>query len=153
MKIWIDADSCPVKIREIAEKASQRTGTPLVMVSNRIIPHKKSELTENIVVGNNPDEADNFIFDNAQGYDIVITRDIPLADRLVKNDINVINDRGIVYTKENIRERLSIRNLMLEIRGAGLKIDEETSFNAKDVQNFSNSFDSLLTKLIKLCNN
>ncbi len=152
MKIWIDADSCPVKIREIIEKAAERTGTQLIMVANRKIPHKISGFITDIVVENGQDGADNYILNYAQGFDIVVTRDIPLADALVKKGINVINDRGAFYTAENIGERLSIRNIMLKMRESGLKIDEQTTFSRKDVQKFANTFDSLLTKLIKLCN-
>jgi uncharacterized protein len=152
MKIWIDADSCPVKIREIIEKAAERTGTRLLFVANRKIPHRESNLITDVVVDNGSDIADSYILENAESCDIVVTRDIPLADELVKRKINVINDRGDNYTPENIRERLSIRNLMLTIRESGLRINEESSFSTKDVQNFANTFDSLLTKLIKVYN-
>jgi len=152
MKIWIDADSCPVKIREIIEKASERTDTGMILVANRKIPHKASALITDIVVDDGPDAADNYLLENAESCDIVVTRDIPLADELVKKGINVINDRGDYYTRENIRERLSIRNIMLTIRDSGLKINEESTFSTKDIQKFANTFDSLLSKLIKVYN-
>ena len=153
MKIWIDADSCPVKVREIVLKAAERTSIPLVLVANKKIPHKESKIVKDIIVDHALDAADDYIFSNTEKNDIVITRDIPLAEKLVGKSINVINDRGIQYTSENVKERLSIRNIMLTIRESGLKIDEETSFNQKDLQKFANLFDSLLTKMIKVCNN
>ncbi|MDX9799877.1 MAG: YaiI/YqxD family protein [Spirochaetia bacterium] len=150
MKIWIDADSCPVKIREIIENAAVRTSIPLVLVANRSIPHRKSIIITDVIVEEGPDSADDYIIDNAGEFDIVITRDIPLAHELVKRNVSVINDRGSYYTKENVGERLSIRNIMLLMRDSGMKINEETSFSLKDIQNFANTFDSLLTKRIKL---
>jgi len=150
MKIWIDADSCPVKIREIIENAAIRTSTPLVLVANRKIPHRKSGIITDVIVEEGPDSADNYILEFAGEFDIVITRDIPLAHELVQRNVSVINDRGSSYTRENIGERLSIRNIMLVMRESGLKINEETSFSLKDIQNFANTFDSLLTKRIKL---
>lgn len=148
MKIWIDADSCPIRIREIIEKASLRTKTPLIFAANRLIPHGKSTLFEDIILQPDPDSADNYITDNAASSDIVITRDIPLAQRLVEKDIKVINDRGNFYTPENIKERLSIRNFMHDLRESGFKTDTEKHINQKDVQKFANTFDSLLTKMI-----
>ncbi|MCL2293702.1 MAG: YaiI/YqxD family protein [Spirochaetes bacterium] len=153
MKIWIDADSCPVKVREVVLKAAERTKTALILVANKKIPHKNSEIVKNIIVENDLDAADNYIFNNTEKNDIVITRDIPLAEKLVSKNINVINDRGTQYTPENIKERLSIRNIMYAIRESGLETDRETNYNQKDLQKFANLFDSLLTKMIKLCNN
>lgn len=153
MKIWIDADSCPVKVRDVVLKAAERTGTELLLVANKKIPHRNSEIVKDIIVENGPDAADDYICNNTQKNDIVITRDIPLAERLVRKSINVINDRGKQYTSENIKERLSIRNIMLAIRESGLKTDEETNFSPKDLQKFANLFDSILTKMIKICNN
>lgn len=148
MKIWIDADSCPIRIREIIEKASLRTKTSLIFAANRLIPHGKSTLFEDVILLPNPDSADNYITDNAASSDIVITRDIPLAQRLVAKDIKVINDRGRFYTPENIKERLSIRNFMHDLRESGFKTDTEKQICQKDVQKFANTFDSLLTKMI-----
>ena len=149
MKIWIDADSCPVQIRNIVSKASKRRGINLVLAANREIPVKKHEYVECIVVPEGADSADLYIVENCREGDLVITRDIPFASKLVEKGINVINDRGEEFTKENIGERLSIRNFMLEMRVSGLKINEEKSFSNKDVQLFSNTFDKIVTKLIK----
>ncbi len=95
------------------------------------------------------DSADMYIVDNCREGDLVITRDIPFASKLVEKGINVINDRGEEFTKENIGERLSMRNFMLEMRVSGLKINEEKSFGNKEVQLFSNTFDKIVTKLVK----
>lgn len=149
MKIWIDADSCPVQIRNIVFRAAQRRGIPLTLVANREIPVKKHENIEFIKVDEGADIADQYILDESEQGDLVITRDIPFASNLVANEITVINDRGDEFTKENIGERLSMRNFMLDIRQSGLKINEEKSFGQKDIQLFSNTFDKIVTKLLK----
>lgn len=149
MKIWIDADSCPVQIRNIVFRASQRRGIPLTLVANREIPVKKHESIEFIKVSEGADIADQFILDESEPGDLVITRDIPFASNLVEKGITVINDRGEEFSRENIRERLSMRNFMLDIRQSGLKINEEKSFGQKDIQLFSNTFDKIVTKLLK----
>ena len=149
MKIWIDADSCPVQIRSIVSRASEKREIKMILVANREIPVNKHEYTESVVVPEGADSADTYIFENSEEGDLVITRDIPFASKLVEKGINVINDRGDEFTRENIGERLSMRNFMLEMRVSGLKINEEKSFGNKDVQLFSNTFDKIITKLMK----
>ncbi len=149
MKIWIDADSCPVQIRNIVLKGSERTGVEVTLVANREIPFKKNKRTDIVIVADKPDAADLYIIDNCKTGDLVITRDIPMAAELVQKDISVINDRGYQFTKENIGERLSMRNFMLDIRLAGLKINEDKCFSKKEIQLFSNTFDRIMTKMMK----
>ncbi|OJF76924.1 MAG: hypothetical protein BKP49_04980 [Treponema sp. CETP13] len=147
--IWIDADSCPVQVREVIIRASMRLDIPAIFVANRSISLPKNKLLSMIVSEATPDAADNIIVEKSMIRDIVITRDIPLANRLVEKKVRVINDRGIVYDEENIRQRLSIRNFNLELFNMGLVGEKSSSFGKKELQNFANCFDRELQKKIK----
>lgn len=149
MTIWIDADSCPVRVRQIVCKASLRLSVTLVFVANRPIPITNHELVSFVQTDDEEQSADNYIVAYSKKGDLVITRDIPLAASLVEKGVIVINDRGFLFTADNVRERLSVRDFMYEIRSNGLMTDRMGVFNKKDIQNFSNTFDSVLTKLIK----
>ena len=150
MTIWIDADSCPVRVRQIVCKASLRLSVPLVFVANRSIPVTNHELIGFVKTDEKEQSADNYIIASSKKGDLVITRDIPLAATLVGLGVAVINDRGVLFTPDNIRERLSIRDFMYEVRSNGLMTDRMSTFSKKDLQNFSNTFDSVLTKLLKV---
>lgn len=149
MTIWVDADSCPVRVREIICKASLRLSVIAVFVANRLIPVASHELINFVVTSGDEQSADNYIIEHSKKGDLVITRDIPLAATLVGLGIAVINDRGVLFTPDNVRERLSMRDFMYEVRSNGLMTDKMGAFNKKDLQNFSNTFDSVLTKLLK----
>ena len=149
MTIWVDADSCPVRVREIICKASLRLSVTAVFVANRLIPVASHELINFVVTSGDEQSADNYIIEHSKKGDLVITRDIPLAAALVELGIAVINDRGVLFTPDNVRERLSMRDFMYEVRSNGLMTDKMGAFNKKDLQNFSNTFDSVLTKLLK----
>lgn len=150
MKIWVDADSCPRQVRDIIQRASERLLLPLVFVANRPIPATKSARLSMIVAEAGPDAADDYIVDHAEPGDLAITRDIPLAKRLVDLDIRVINDRGTVYTAENVGERLSVRNMMLELYRNGLMPERTGQFGKRELQDFSNALDRELSKLTRL---
>lgn len=149
MIIWVDADSCPVKIRDIISKASKRLSVKSIYVANREIPVRLHDFIEKVITSADEQSADRYIIENIGDKDIVITRDIPLADELVDKGIIVLNDRGTIYTKDNIKERLSIRNYMQEARELGLAFESTSRFDAKDVQKFSNAFDKVLTSKLK----
>lgn len=144
MKIWVDADSCPVKIRDIIAKASKRVCIQTIFVANREIPVRLHEFISKVITSSEDQSADKYIVDNIETEDIVITRDIPLADELVHEGLTVLNDRGVIYTFENIKERLSIRDFMQEARELGLGYETTSRFGPKDIQNFSNAFDKVL---------
>ncbi len=146
MKIWIDADACPKVVKEILFRAAIRTKTQLTLVANQYIPKPKSPLINAIQVKQGFDEADNYIVDNLDVGDIVITADIPLASDAVDKGANVINPRGEQYTEENIKQRLRMRNLMEELRSTGEVSGGPSSYNKKDGQNFANCLDRLLAK-------
>jgi len=148
MKIWIDADSCPRQVREITCRASTRLSIPILFVANRKIPFPPIPNAEMIIADDSPDAADDYIVEHAEYPDLVITRDIPLAKRLVDKQIPVINDRGTVYTERNINDRLSSRNLMLELYQIGITPEKTKQFGKKELQDFANALDRELTRLI-----
>ncbi len=149
MKIWIDADSCPKPVKEIVEKAAVREKVELIFTANRKIPLAENELFTMIVTDSSDQSADKYIVDNVDEGDLVITRDIPLADELVTKKIVVLNDRGVLYTSENIKERLSVRNFMYELREYGGGVERHTRFGPKEKQAFANAFDRQLRIMLK----
>lgn len=149
MKIWVDADSCPKPVREIVERAAKRLAVPLVYTANRKIPMEENELFSMVVTDAGDQSADLYIVENAEADDLVITRDIPLADQLVEREITVLNDRGVLYTRENIKERLSVRNFMYELREYGGGVERHSVFGPKEKQAFANAFDRELRKMLK----
>ena len=146
MHILADADALPVSIREILFRAAERTGIPLVLVANIPLKLPRSPLISGIVVPAGPDEADDKIASMAQPGDLVVTADIPLADRAVKKGALVIDPRGNLISKDNISEKLTIRNLKEELRNCGIETGGPPPFTAKDIQSFANQLDRLITK-------
>lgn len=147
--IWVDADSCPIPVKDIIFRFCKRLQIKLIFVANHEIPMPKSQLFQMIVCDATPDAADNYIVDNAMKNDIVITRDIPMAARLLEKNITTINDRGLLFTSENIREKLSLRNFNKELYDNGILSDKTSTFSKKDVNNFANCFDREIQKKLK----
>ena len=146
MKIWIDADACPKVVKDILFRASQRTKTAVTLVANQYIPKPKSPLINSIQVKQGFDEADNYIVEHLEPNDIVITADIPLASDAIDKGAVVINPRGDLYTEENIKQRLSTRDLMEELRSTGVVSGGPSAYGPKDGQSFANCLDRLLAK-------
>lgn len=149
MMIWVDADSCPVRIREIICKAACRVNIEAVFVANRKIPLPQSHNIKTIITDNTEQSADLYIIENAACSDIVVTRDIPLAKVLVEKNITVINDRGVLFTYENINTLLSSRNFMYQLAMNGLTPEKTSSFGKREIQKFANCFDSQIQKMLK----
>ena len=147
MTLWVDADSCPRSIRDIVCRAGKRLDAEVVFAANRAVACPKEFGVKMVILPQEKDAADNYIARNAVAGDLVVTRDIPLAKRLVDLDLAVINDRGTLYTRENIAERLSIRNFMLELCNSGLKPDSTQRFGARDIKAFADTFDKTLSRL------
>jgi uncharacterized protein YaiI (UPF0178 family) len=146
VKIWIDADACPKVIKEIAFKTSARLKIPVSLVANSYMNIPQHPLITFVKVDSGDDVADMYIVENLQAEDIVITADIPLAYEVVKKDAIAINPRGEPYTEENIGERLSMRDLMKDLRDSGMETGGPSAFSDKDRINFSNSLNRILTK-------
>lgn len=149
MTFFVDADSCPVRIREIICKTAQRLQKPALFVANRLIPIPKMSYCKTLITGAEDQAADTYILAHAVPGDIVITRDIPLAKQLVDAHICVLNDRGTVYTAENINERLSLRDFMYELSANGLAPERTKAFGKKEIMEFACSFDRETQKVLK----
>lgn len=146
MTIWIDADACPVPVREIVLRAGQRTNTALVFVANSPLPIPRRPLIKAVQVSQGFDVADNYISQHAQVKDLVITQDIPLAAEIVEQGITALNPRGELYTVENIRQRLAMRNFAEELRNIGQISGGPNKFGDKEKQTFANALDRWLQK-------
>lgn len=150
-KIWVDADSCPSRIRDIILKNAKRLSLEVSFVANRNIPFSLSDsLFSMIVCPNEEGAADNYIVSNAEKKDLVITRDLPLAKRLIEKEIDVINDRGKIFYQENLEKMLTQRNLNMLMSAAGIKSNgRKDSYGKKEIYEFSNCLDKILSKKIK----
>ena len=146
MTIWIDADACPVPVREMVIRASERTGVALIFVANSPLPVPRRELIKTVQVAQGFDVADNYISMHVQGKDLVITQDIPLAAELVEKGVTALNPRGELYTPENIRQRLAMRNFAQELRDIGQNTGGQSKFADKEKQAFANALDRWLQK-------
>ncbi|MCP3890770.1 MAG: YaiI/YqxD family protein [Desulfobulbaceae bacterium] len=146
MKIWVDADACPVVIKEILFKAAERTRLELILVANRSMRIPHSSYISFIRVGAGFDVADSEIVNQMEKGDLVITSDIPLAALVVEKDGLALNPRGELYSAEDIRSRLSTRDFMESLRESGVETGGPPPLNANDRQRFSNQLDRLLTR-------
>jgi len=147
MKIWIDADACPRVIKDIVFRASERLQVPVCMVANKDLSKSHSDLVTSVLVGEGPDVADDYIVQQAAPEDLVITADIPLAARIVARGGVALDPRGELYNEENVGERLSMRDLMQQLRAEGLVQGGPAQFGMTDRQRFASSLDRLLTRL------
>jgi uncharacterized protein YaiI (UPF0178 family) len=149
MKIWIDADACPRVIKEIVFRASERLQVPVCLVANKDLSKSHSRLVTSVVVTEGFDVADDYIVEQAAPEDLVITADIPLAARIVGKGGVALDPRGELYTEENVGERLSMRDLMQELRAAGAVLGGPAQFDLTDRKRFASALDSLLTRKLK----
>ena len=146
MQIWVDADACPNVIKEILFRAAERVQIPLVLVANKTLRTPPSRYISSILVGAGLDVADNAIVKEMKFGDLVITADIPLASEVIGKGGHALNPRGEFYSKENIEERLTMRNFMDELRDAGVNTGGPSTLNQKDRQAFANQLDRFLAK-------
>ncbi|MGL4987249.1 MAG: YaiI/YqxD family protein [Treponemataceae bacterium] len=146
--IWIDADSCPVIIKDLIIRFAKRLSVSCFFVANRSIPFEKNPLFTMIVCSDKQNAADAYILDHAKPCDIVITRDIPFAALLVQKSIVTLNDRGVIFDKCNIQEKLSLRHFNMHLVEAGINASKSNSLGKKDYNNFANAFNRVLAKKI-----
>jgi len=149
MNIWVDADACPVVIKEILFRAAMRTKITTTLVANQFLRTPASPYIKTITVPGGFDAADAKIVEECVAGDLVITADIPLAALVVAKAAHALNPRGELYTEANIKERLAMRNLMEELRGNGMDISGPSSFNHADRKVFAAALDSFITKGLK----
>ena len=143
MTIWVDADACPVVIKEILFRASRRTGVMLTLVANQPIRVPRSPTISTLQVGSGFDVADNEIVKRVEPGDLVITADIPLAAEAIAKKAIALNPRGELYTRDNIRARLTVRDFMDGLRGAGVDTGGPPPFNQNDRHAFAKQLDQL----------
>lgn len=149
MQIWVDADACPAVIKDILYRAAERVKCPLVLVANHPLRTPPSPYIKSMQVPGGFDVADNRIVELLQAGDLVITADIPLAAAAIEKGGHALNPRGELYTKDNIRERLTMRNFMGELRNTGVMTGGPSALSHSDRQAFANQLDRFLTRLKK----
>ena len=150
MKILVDADSCPQKAREIIIRSAKRLRIQAIFVANRTIPGIAGQGPIMEICGTAEGAADKRIAELAESGDLAVSRDIPLAYKLVEAGVAVINDRGREYNRENIREMLSLRDFTVDLADNGLGFERIAHYGKKESKNFADSLDRILTKLVKL---
>ena len=146
MKIWVDADACPVVVKEIIYKAAKRTGVCVTLVANKPVRIPQSPCINFIRVGSGPDVADKEIVTKLSSGDLVITADIPLAAEVIEKDGYALNPRGEMYSAEDIKSRLSVRDFMDTLRTSGIDTGGPPALSQSDRQTFANQLDKFLTQ-------
>ncbi len=146
MKIWVDADACPNVIKEILFRVANRVGVSVTLVANHHVRVPPSPHIRSLQVESGFDVADDFIVQQVEAGDLVITADIPLADEVITKDGYALNPRGELYTKETIKQRLQMRDFMDTMRSSGVQTGGPPPLNQSDRQNFANKLDSFVAK-------
>jgi uncharacterized protein YaiI (UPF0178 family) len=149
MKILVDADAYPAAIKDILYRTAERVKIHVTMVANQKMRTPESEYISSVSTPSGPDAADDWIVENIQKGDLVITADIPLADRVVDKDAYAISPRGKLFSKDNIKQSLSMRDFMHELRNEGMVTGGPSAFTQKNRQDFANQLDRFLTKHFK----
>lgn len=142
--IWIDADSCPVMVRDYVVKYANKLNIPLTFVANKEIKSNVNLPYQMIISSSEKDSADNYILENAKTDHLVITRDIVFADKLIQNNIKTINDRGTIFDSNNIKELLSQRDFDLQLAEIGLVKHYNEGYNKEKFAKFANCFDKII---------
>ena len=150
MKIWVDADACPVVIKEILFRAAERTGVSLTLVANQALYTPPSRNITTLQVPQGFDVADNEIVKRLESGDLVITGDIPLAAEVIEKGGLALSPRGELYSPEDIRGRLTMRDFMDTMRSSGVDTSGgPPPLSQSDRQSFANHLDTILTKYAK----
>jgi len=147
MKIWVDADACPVVIKEILFRAAERTGIETTLVANQPLTVPRSRFIRTLQVPAGFDVADNEIVKRLSAGDLVITSDIPLAAEVIEKEGQALSPRGELHTQENIGARLNMRDFMDTMRSSGLDVGGgPPAMNQADRQAFANCLDTILAR-------
>jgi uncharacterized protein YaiI (UPF0178 family) len=146
MKIWVDGDACPNAIKDILFRAAQRTGISLTLIANHIVKVPPSRHISFLRVASGFDVADNEIVKRLAPGDLVITGDIPLAAEIIENQGQALNPRGELYTRDNIKARLVMRDLMESLRSSGIESGGQAPLNHSDRKAFADQLDKLITR-------
>ena len=150
MKLWLDADAAPRDVKVVCFRACHRLSLDTVLVANQRVqlPPGHPRLAA-VRVDGGPDVADRYIVEHAEAGDVAVTADIPLAALLVPNGVVVLDPRGEEYTAESIGERLSVRNFMEGLRGAGVETGGHAAYGPREKQAFANALDRALTRALR----
>jgi uncharacterized protein YaiI (UPF0178 family) len=146
MRIWVDADACPAVIKDILYRAAERAELHLILVANQVLRTPASPWIRVVQVGRGFDVADNHIANAVESGDLVITADIPLAAGVVEKGASALNPRGELYSRENVRELLDMRNFMETLRSTGVETGGPSPFSHADRQAFANQLDRFLAR-------
>ncbi|MGZ8225432.1 MAG: YaiI/YqxD family protein [Methylococcaceae bacterium] len=146
MKIWVDADACPVVIKNILFKAAERTRLELILVANQSLRVPTSRYIKMLQVASGFDVADNEIVKRLRAGDLVITSDIPLAAEVIEKSGYALNPRGELYSSENIRAILNMRDFMDTLRASGIDTGGPSALSQSDQKAFASQLDTLLTR-------
>ena len=149
MKIWVDADACPVVIKDILYRAAERTKIPVTLVANQPLEIPASRHISFLQVSRGFDVADNEIVKRMNSDDLIITSDIPLAADVIEKGGTALSPRGELYTANNIRARLNIRDFMETLRSGGINTGGPPALNQSDRKAFANHLDQILTRYAK----
>jgi len=149
MTLFIDGDAFPNLLKPIISKAIERLKLKTYVIANKKINVGKSKYINYIIVDAGADEADHKIVEMVEEEDLVITADIPLADRIISQHAHAIDHRGELYSVENIKQYLTMRNFMQEMRDAGTMTGGPKAFGEKDAREFANQFNAFLGKKFK----
>ena len=145
MQIWVDADACPRPIKEILYRAAQRAQVPMTLVANMPLRTPPSSLIRTLRVRRGFNVADREIVEQVEAGDVVVTADVPLAAEVVGRGAHALDPRGVLYTEENIPERLAVRNLMADLRSSGVETAGPAPWSRSNSHAFANQLDRLLS--------
>lgn len=146
MRIWVDADACPVPVKEILYRAAQKREIQVTLVANQYLSTPKSKYIQAIQVPKGFDVADNEIVQRVADGDLVITSDIPLAAEVIEKGAKALSPRGELYTKNNIGARLNMRDFMDQLRSSGVETGGAPPYSHSDRQAFANKLDQIISR-------
>lgn len=146
MQIWVDADACPVAVKEILFRSAQRTEIPLTLVANRLLRVPASPWINALQVEHGFDVADEEIVQRLQPGDLVITSDIPLAAEVIERGGQALSPRGEMFSPETIRAQLTLRDFMDTMRASGIQTGGPPAFSQNDRKNFAGQLDRWLAR-------
>ncbi len=148
LTIWVDADACPRAVKDVLFRAADRRAVQLVLVANQYLRKPPSTHVTVVQVEQGFDVADRTIVQRLQPGDLVITADIPLADEVITRGGAALSPRGTLYTRENIKDHLSRRDMLDELRSSGVVTGGPPALDKRDVQAFANGLDRFLTRAL-----
>jgi uncharacterized protein YaiI (UPF0178 family) len=145
MQIWVDADACPRVIKEILFRAAERKQVSMILVANTLLWTPPSRFIRAMRVSRGFDVADRKIAEHVEAGDLVVTADIPLASAVVERGGHALDPRGVLYTRDNVQERLAVRNLMDQLRASGVETGGPAPWGQSDSRAFANQLDRFLS--------